>query len=450
MGNFKFVRMNFSVSDTSAAGFLDVTILMTPMPQHTFRAEMEIVSKSNNYTGPRMNLSFINRNAFKGAELLNLTLAGSLEAQFSATNKSLFSYSLSPEVDLYLPRFFVPFKVKSTNSLYVPKTRLSLSFSYTKRVGYFDMRTFQFIYGYRWKREIRQEHEFNPINISYTTLANESAEFLELLATNPFLQKSYEEQFIAGGNYIYTYNEQVIPFKKMQYFLQLAVETAGNLFSLAAMATGNKLSTDSSSKIGGSAYSQYARLSIDGRGYYNFRDNNKLALRVFAGVARPYGNSSILPYTKQFFSGGPNSIRAFSINSVGPGTYNQNNDSIGFMQLGGEVKLEMSAEYRFTIYRFLKGAIFTDAGNVWLLKSNPSTIGEPFSFSGFADEIAVGAGIGLRIDVSFFILRFDLAMPLRKPWLEKNHRWVINQIDFGSPVWRNENLILNVAIGYPF
>ena len=120
------------------------------------------------------------------------------------------------------------------------------------------------------------------------------------------------------------------------------------------------------------------------------------------------------------------------------------------MQLGGDVKLEMNAEYRFTIYRFLKGAIFADAGNIWLLKSNPSTPGGQFSWSRFYEEIAVGAGIGLRIDVSFFIIRFDLAIPLRKPWLEKNHRWIINQIDFGSPTWRSENLILNVAIGYPF
>ncbi|MDP1622722.1 MAG: BamA/TamA family outer membrane protein [Bacteroidales bacterium] len=448
MGNFKFVRINFSDSDTSAAGFLDITILMTPMPQRTFRAELELVSKSNNYMGPRLNTSLLNRNAFKGAELLNISLAASFEAQFSGTN--LFSYAFTPQVELYLPRFLVPFKIKSTNSLYIPKTRFSLSFTYTKRVGYFDMRTFQFIFGYRWKKDIRQEHELNPINISYTTLANKTDAFIELLATNPFLKKSYEEQFIAGGNYIYTYNEQVIPFKKMQYFFQLSTEAAGNVFSLAYLITGKKVSADNPSKVVGSVYSQYARLSIDGRGFYNFKDNNKFAVRFFTGVGVPFGNSSILPYTKQFFSGGPNSIRAFHINSVGPGTYNQHNDSIGFMQLGGDVKLEMNAEYRFTIYRFLKGALFADAGNTWLLKSNPSTPGGQFSWSGFYKEIAVGAGIGLRIDVSFFIIRFDLAMPLRKPWLENGQRWVINQIDFGSPAWRSENLILNVAIGYPF
>jgi outer membrane protein assembly factor BamA len=158
----------------------------------------------------------------------------------------------------------------------------------------------------------------------------------------------------------------------------------------------------------------------------------------------------VLPYTRQFFSGGPSSIRAFGINSVGPGTYNQDNDTIGFLQLGGDVKLEMNAEYRFTIYRFFKGALFADAGNVWLLKSNPSTLSEPFSFSRFASEIAVGAGIGLRVDVSFFVIRFDLAMPLRKPYLPENQRWVIDQIDFGSSTWRRDNLVLNVAIGYPF
>jgi outer membrane protein assembly factor BamA len=175
-----------------------------------------------------------------------------------------------------------------------------------------------------------------------------------------------------------------------------------------------------------------------------------LALRFFAGVARPFGNSSIMPYTKQFFSGGPNSIRAFQINSVGPGTFFQNVSNRGLLQLGGDIKLEMNGEYRFNIYRFLKGAMFVDAGNVWLEKSSPANTGSPFLLSTFMNELAVGTGVGLRIDVSFFILRFDLAMPLRKPWLAENHRWVIDQINFANSAWRGQNLILNIAIGYPF
>ena len=172
---------------------------------------------------------------------------------------------------------------------------------------------------------------------------------------------------------------------------------------------------------------------------------------MYAGVAKAYGNSSTLPYIKQFFSGGPNSIRAFLIHSVGPGTYQQNSTSgFAFIEPGGDIKLEANAEYRCNLISILKGAVFMDAGNNWLIKSNPSITSQPFAFSRFYKEIAIGTGIGLRADASFFILRFDLATPLRKPWLEENNRWVINKINFGDGNWRSDNLILNIAIGYPF
>jgi outer membrane protein assembly factor BamA len=449
MGNFKFVQIKFSDSDT-VSGYLNVTILMTALPNHTFRAELDIVSKSNNYTGPRMNLSILNRNSFGGAELLKLNLAGSFEAQLGGVNKNAFSYTFNPQVELTFPRFMVPFNVKPSNSIYVPKTRLLLSYNYLKRLDYFDMNTFQFIYGFKWKDDIRNEHELNAINISYTSLANESTTFTDLLASNSFLKKSYEEQFIAGGSYSYTYNEQVMTGKKLQYYFHVTAETAGNAFSLAKLIAGEKPNAENPSKIIGSFYTQYAKLSFDGRAFYNFRDKNVMAMRVFVGAGKPYGNSSVMPYSKQFFSGGPNSIRAFQINSLGPGIYNQNDANLGFLQLGGDIKLEMNAEYRFNIYRFFKAALFVDAGNVWLQKSNPANIGSPFLFSGFMNELAVGAGVGLRMDVSFFILRFDLAIPLRKPWLPENERWVTNEINFLSTTWRTQNLMLNIAIGYPF
>ncbi|MDD2798798.1 MAG: BamA/TamA family outer membrane protein [Bacteroidales bacterium] len=450
MGNFKFVQVKFSDSDTTASGYLDATILLTPMTRHTFRAELDLVTKSNNYTGPRMNLSLLNRNAFKGAELLSLNMAGSFEAQLSGVTKNLFSYSFNPQIKLTFPRFLAPFNIKQTNSIYVPKTTFSLSYNFLKRVDYFDMSTFQFMYGFKWKNSISIENEFNPVSISNTSISNESAVFTDLLAANPFLKKSYEEQFIAGSNYSFTYNEQMLVGKKWQYFIHFTAESAGNLLSLASRMGGKTPSPENPAKIVGSIYSQFAKLSVDGRVYYNFRDNNKIALRLFAGVAGAYGNSSILPYSKQFFSGGPNSIRAFQINSIGPGTYLQNAANSVFMNQGGDIKLETNAEYRFGIYRFVKGALFVDAGNVWVQKSNSSNIGSSFALSTFMNEIAVGAGLGLRVDVSFFVLRFDLAMPLRKPWLDDGQRWVMNQIDFSNSTWRRNNLVLNIAIGYPF
>lgn len=449
LDNFKFVRVKFSDSDTTAAGYLDVSILMTPMPKRTFRTEMEFVSKSNNFTGPRMNLSLLNRNTFKGAEMLNLNMSGSFEYQRNGSEKNYYSYSFNPQVELHFPRFIAPFKIK-TWSRYIPKTQFIVGFNYLRRVNYFNMKTFEFVYGYKWKQDIRKEHELNPISVSYTSLSNKSPEFEALLNTNSYLKKSYEEQFIAGGSYSFTFNDQLLSGKKLQYYLHFSGEIAGNALSLAKRIAGEGISSENPAQVAGSVYSQFVESSVDGRFYYNFRNKSKFIIRGFAGASKPYGNSAIMPYSKQFFSGGPNSIRAFHINSVGPGTFYQVPDEIGFLQLGGDIKLEANTEYRFPIYRFFKGALFVDAGNVWLIKSNPANIGTPFSFSTFMKETAVGAGVGVRIDVSFFVLRFDLAMPLRKPWLNENERWVMNEIDFGSSKWRNDNLILNVAIGYPF
>lgn len=451
MGNFKFVRINLVESDTSAPNLLDAKIYLTPMSKRTFRSELDAVTKSNDFTGPRQNITYLNRNTFNGAELLNLNMAGSFETQISRKGDYMYSYSLNPRIELFIPRFLAPFKIPKTSGMYIPKTRISLGYNYLKRMNYFDLNTFQFLFGYKWKEDIRKEHELNPVTINYTSVRNKSKEFVELLDANPFLKKSYEEQFIAGGSYTFSYNEQVLPAKREQYFLYTTAEVAGNTFSLARKIAGEKISSDDPGRVIGSVYSQFARLSVDGRAYFNFRDKNKLVLRLFAGAGRPYGNSSTLPYVKQFFSGGPNSIRAFHINSVGPGSYKQSSDKKNaFLQMGGDIKLETNAEYRFNIIRFFKGAVFADAGNIWLMKSNPANTVPAFSFSKWYNEIAVGAGVGLRVDVSFFILRFDLATPLRKPWLDEGHRWVINQVSFGNPSWRSENLILNVAIGYPF
>jgi len=219
LGNFKFVQVKFTDSDTIAKGMLDVTILMTPMPNYTFRAEMDLISKSNNYMGPRLNMSMLNRNTFHGAELLKLNLAGSFEAQLSGANKNQFSYSMNPQLDLTFPRFWTPIKIKQSNSIYIPKTHLSLSYNYMKRVNYFDMSTYHFKYGFVWKNNLRNEHELNPVNVSNTTISNESEIFNKLLTSNPYLKKSYEEQFIAGGNYSYTYNEQAITDKKTNTIL---------------------------------------------------------------------------------------------------------------------------------------------------------------------------------------------------------------------------------------
>lgn len=446
MGSFRFVQVHFTETDSNR---LDADIRLTPLPLNTLRAEMDLVTKSNNYTGPRMNVSLLNRNTFGGSELLKLNLAGSFEAQLNRLSENLFSYTFNPQIELTFPRLLVPFRVPLTNRLYTPQTRMALSYNFMRRMDYFDLRNVQFSYGYKWRKDIKSDHELNPVSISNTELMNESQAFLDLLATNSILKKSYEEQFVAGMSYAYTYNEQTISKKPTQFYLNLTAESAGNVFSAISSINGTRPSSDNPATLLGSVYSQFVKFGVDGRMYQHFGDKHLLAMRLIGGFARAYGNSATLPYNKQFFSGGPSSIRAFAINSIGPGDYQQINTA-GFTQLGGDIKLELNAEYRFDIYSFLKGALFIDAGNVWLQPSNPSTIGSPFRNNTFVNEMAVGAGLGLRFDVSFFVLRFDLATPLRKPWLSPGNRWMVQEFNPFASAWRKENLMLNVAIGYPF
>lgn len=450
MGNFKFVQVKFQDSDTTANGYLDVSILMTPMPNHTIRAEADLVTKSNSYTGPKLNASVLTRNTFGGAEQLNCSLGGSFEIQLAGKNRNYYAFSINPQIELVVPRIMAPFYIKPSNSIYVPKTIFTLSYNLLKRIGYYDMNTFQFIYGFKWKSNLKTEFEYNPVNLSYTSIGNKSDLFLAILAANPFLNKSYEEKFIPAGNFAYTYNEQMIEGKKTQYYLNFTAETAGNLFWLVKKIAGETPSATNPSRIAGLAFSQYAKFSVDGRVYFNSLNKNKLVLRAFAGIAKPFGNADLIPYTKQFFSGGPNSIRAFQINSLGPGTYQQSLDTKNFLQIGGDIKLEMNAEYRFNIYKYFKGALFVDAGNVWLHKSNTSSNGTPFQFSTFTNEIAVGTGFGVRMDMSFFIVRLDIATPLRKPWLPEGRRWITDYIKPGNTTWGSNNLMVNFAIGYPF
>src|SRR5690606_7821972 len=168
-----------------------------------------------------------------------------------------------------------------------------------------------------------------------------------------------------------------------------------------------------------------------------------------AGVGFSYGNSKEMPYIKQFFNGGTNSIRAFRARSIGPGSYRADVAATSFLpDQSGDIRLEVNTEYRAKLFSIVHGAVFVDAGNIWLFHDDEKP-GAKFS-SDFLKEFAVGTGVGLRFDLSFLILRTDLAFPIRKPYLPENERWVFDQINFGSSTWRRENLVFNLAIGYPF
>jgi outer membrane protein insertion porin family len=198
-------------------------------------------------------------------------------------------------------------------------------------------------------------------------------------------------------------------------------------------------------------YSQYVKLRTEVRYNLQMNKHNQLAFRFIAGAGIPYGNSLTLPYVKQFYVGGSNSIRSFIARSIGPGSY-RSPDSIDnlYIDQAGDIKLESNLEYRFGIYKFLRGALFVDAGNIWLVNDDPQRQGAKFGFDTFASEIAVGTGWGLRFDFNVIVVRCDWAFPLRKPNLPVDERWVVDGIDVFESKWRRDNVITNISIGYPF
>lgn len=453
MGVFKFASIVFKDTIINHQGVLDGHINLTAMPPLSLQVQLEAVTKSNNYTGPALTLSYKNRNLFRGAELFAINLNSNFETQLSGKQKGYFSYEFGGNVQLFVPRFVTPFTIKNQSTWFIPKTKMELGYRVLHRMQYFNMHALNINYGYIWKEDAQKEWEFTPLNINFAKLTHITPEFEKLLEQNSYLRKSFEEQFTIGGKASYTYNSLIGVEKQNQYYFNVTIDLSGNTVYLVQSLLSNYRATEAHPyKLGGYRYSQYTKLATDFRYYLRINPDHKIATRIIIGVGMPYGNSSTMPYIKQFFSGGSNSIRAFLPRSIGPGAFKIADSLVGktLLNQAGDIKLEGNLEYRFTIISVLKGALFMDAGNVWLIRKNADLPDGEFHLKTFQSQIAVGTGFGLRVDLSFFVMRFDLGIPLRKPAQLATERWVVNKINFGNPTWRKDNLVLNIAIGYPF
>jgi outer membrane protein assembly factor BamA len=453
LGPFKFVNVKFH-EDSSNYHLLNTYINLTPLPKKSIRLEVSATSKSNNFVGPGFEASFRNRNLFKGAELLTINLSTGFETQITKNAKGLNSYELGSEVELSFPRFIVPFNIVRSSTRYTPKTRYKFNYRLLNRVQYYKMNSFGVSFGYRWRETDTKSHEYNPININFLKLSDTKPDFDSILNANPLIRKSFEEQFIIGSTYSFTYDSRLEKEKTHNFYFQYNLDLSGNLAQLATAISKGEAPTGSSDySLFGATFSQYIRSDLNFKYLLNIDENNQIVTRLIAGVGVPIGNSTALPYIKQFFIGGSNSIRAFQARTLGPGTYTvSKEDQVNtlFLDQSGDLKLEGNLEYRFDIISFLKGALFVDAGNVWLLNEDPNKPGGKFKANQFLSEIAVGSGAGLRVDATFFVIRFDWAIPLRKPYLPDGDRWTFDSIQFGSKAWRQDNFVFNIAIGYPF
>jgi len=444
LGVFKFVKNEFIVSDSLSHKF-DAYYLLTPRPIQSLRLEALGRTNSANYAGSELNLNWTHRNFFRGAEQFKAAIYGAFDFQMGGAQNANNIFRAGTNVQLSIPRIVAPFRFHSSSE-FVPRTNITLGYEFQNRTQYYTLNNFTGSFGYLWKENARKEHDLKVIDITLVSPANVTEEYEIKSAKNPAMQRVVAKQLIFGPTYSYTYTNTMLPKTNTIYY-KGTLDLAGNITGLV---TGADVKKDKEKKIFGIPFSQYVKIENDFRFYHKFTEKSSLATRFIGGIAYPYGNSEFIPFSKQFFSGGSNSIRAFRARTLGPGSFDPRTILEGsYFDQSGDVKLELNAEYRANLYKFLNAAVFVDAGNIWLLHDDSTRPGAKFS-KDFLNEIAVGAGVGLRLDFSILILRLDLAMPLRVPYYQKGDRWAFDKINFGDPSWRKDNLVLNIAIGYPF
>lgn len=428
---------NMKFSPIAKTDSLDVTLYLSQRKRFAYTAEFNTIFRSTNYFGPGVIFSFNDRNRKSGSELLKVNLRGRFEMQIVDGNINP-AYEMGLEVNYRLPRFYPDFVLK-TEKKSVPKTTIAVGYNLFNRLDLYRLNSVFTNFGYRWSKTDRLSHTFNLAEIIFTKIpeTSKSEEFNDYLEENPGVQRSFDEQFIVGGSYEFTY--QPVTGSRNDFFFRGGLDMSGNLVNAVFSAADTPKDSLGRYTLLGVPFSQYSRVRLDVRYTFNFNQGSKLVTRFSSGLGIPFGNSEILPYVKQFYVGGTNSLRSFIARSVGPGS---EVPPVGYNDLTGDIRLEGNLEYRFNMAGKLKGALFMDAGNIWLYNEDPSRPNGDFKFNTFVDEIAISSGWGLRWDFDFLVARLDFAYTVRTPYLPKGERW-ITDFNFWKPA-------LNIAIGYPF
>jgi outer membrane protein assembly factor BamA len=421
---------------------MDVQFDLTLMKNISLDLETNVVTKSTGFAGPGFEAKLAHGNVAKGANRLQLKLNGGVEWQMSGSSNSTLgqvSYNAGISTSLIFPRIIKPARLLNTNRFNLPQTTISLGFEFLNKIQYYRMSSSNLGFGYQWKKPDKITHMFSPLWFNSVELLETTPEFDSILTENPYIKKSFEEQFIAGMKYDFIYDNSMSRQTNGFYF-QAGVSTSGNLIDLYKRATSS--TEERPYTIINSVYSQFMKFTSDIRYYRKFQDKS-LVFRIYSGLGIPYSNSVVMPYVEQFYSGGSNSIRAFVARSLGPGALIPDETS-DIIDQTGDIKLEGNMEYRFKLSKVLHGALFVDAGNVWLLNPDENRPGAEFHFNKFASQLYMGTGIGLRFDFNFFILRTDLGVPLRTAYLVEDSNWVRKSKDLIG------GTVFNLAIGYPF
>lgn len=447
LGLFSMSDFKFTPRDTTAAcDTLDMTLSCVFDKPYDGSIEANYVIKSNDRTGPGLVLGVTKRNAFRGGEKLSFSLKGSYEWQTGrrvsgGSSSAINSYEYGADVSIEYPRIEAPFGLYSRHRFYKPpSTLLSLSGNVLNRADYFKMLTVTAALTYKFQTSPNSRHELSPLLLDYNFLRNTTTTFDSIMTANPAIYVSMRNQFVPKIKYTYTYTSPSGYANPI--FWDVSVTEAGNLLSLFYMAAGKDFNRKEKGLFG-NPFAQFVKLNTSLRKTWRLGQKSQLVGHVAAGVLWAYGNSDRAPYNEQFYVGGANSIRAFTVRSIGPGKYVAPSTNYAYLDQTGDVKLELNLEYRFNLFGSLYGAAFLDAGNIWLLKKDENRPDSEFKPSTFLRQLATGTGVGLRYDMDFLVLRLDLGVALHVPY------------DTGKSGYYNipkfsDGLGLHFAIGYPF
>ena len=440
-----FSNISFNMVSRKDCDTLDVNITAQLDKPYDFTFELNTTSKSNSQIGPGSKITLAKKNVFGGGELLKLSLTGSYEWQTDGRVKGraavVNSWEMGADVSLNFPRLFFP--IVHRRYLRVPSTTAFRIYSdQMNRSGFFRMVRAGGDATYRIFSNSTSTHTVVPVRLTYDMLLKTTEKFDSIAAGNRAIENSFRNQFIPAMQYTYNYDGSNTGHRNKTW-LEVSLTSAGNITSLIYWAFGNPLSKKDK-HILDNPYAQFIKATAEIRELWKINSSNYIATRLMIGAIHSYGNSKYPPYSEQFYIGGANSLRAFTVRTIGPGSYHPaSDDRYSYLDETGTLKLEMNVEYRFRIIGNLHGALFADAGNIWLIKKDSERPGGEFRLSTFAGQIALNTGVGARYDLGFLVLRLDFGMGLHAPYKTKRSGYFnMNPLKDGF-AW-------HFGIGYPF
>ena len=470
---YNAVNMRFEQILDGPVPELDIYIFLDPADKHSISLETRGTHRDGNL-GVQANLSYRHKNLFAGAESLQSGVRFGLEAQPLLTaaqgggdvtqdvaNTLRFNtFEIGPEVTLKLHRLF-PLGCDRMSRSANPQTELSGAFNYQLRADY-ERSLWKIRYGYHWLEnpQIGRQVFWDVLEVSEINITKSEA-FQQVLddLNDDFLNASYNDHLIVAGRGSILTNSQGNQRQRKYYYSRSTLELAGNALRGLSNVLGATADSTGSFRLFGIQYAQYVKFEQDFRLYRRIDELNSVALRVYPGIGIPYGNLKVLPFEKSFFAGGANGIRAWQARTLGPGSFRDTTALETFNNIG-DIRLEGSVEFRFKLTSMLEGALFVDAGNVWLLREDALRPGAHFEADRFVSEIAVGAGFGARLDFDFFLVRFDLGLQLKDPRKIPGERWIwqpntefkeyLSTFNPDGEVRVGVPIQFNLGIGYPF